>query len=317
MPRWTRPLSATLALCLWSTGALAQQSEPLERVKPGELQSFEDVRIERISPHELSEIVPGLGRSTIATAEGADLPRPLNRQELERLRGIASTRTSLIMALVMPPRPYRQVPMVYIGHAVWVEPAPNQPPVLLSTADWIADARQLFLIDEATAAAMRQHGIPLASQPSPGAHRPSGSGIEDLLKNDADVLIELRAARKEPNLNLAHLVFTSDAATSTHRPSQGWPLHDSSRPAPSMIFAYSPERPDRIEPVQIHDLRSLEEAFQFYLPTTSTAILGAPIFSNTDHLVALNALRHPERSAVGLAVPPGALQHFIESLSER
>ena len=315
MPRWFR-LVVALALVLWSDLALAQEPEPLERVKPGELQSFEDVRIERISPHELSEITPGLGRPQIATAEGADLPRPLNRQELERLRSIASSRTALIMALVMPPRPYRQVPMVYVGHAVWVERTAAQPPALISTADWLADAQQIFLIDNATATAMRRHGIPLASQPSPGASRPSGDGVEDLLKNDAELLIELRAARREPNLNLAHLTFVSDTAAETHRSSQGWPLHATDRPAPPMIFAYSPERPDRIEPVQIHALSTLEDAFQFYLPTTSTAILGAPLFSNSGHLVALNALRHPERGEVGLAVPPGALQHFVESLSE-
>ncbi|TXD38517.1 hypothetical protein FRC98_06445 [Lujinxingia vulgaris] len=299
-----------------ANSAFAQESEPLQRVKPGELQSFEDVRIERIRPHELSEITPGLGRPEIATAESADLPRPLNREELERLRAIANTRTSLIMALVMPPRPYRQVPMVYIGHAVWVQPAPDRAPILMSTSDWLTDAKQIFLIDDATAAAMREHGIPLASRPSPGTSRPSGEGIEDLLKEVGDVLIELRADRREPNLNLAHLSFVSDEAEARSRPQSGWPLHDTSRPAPPMIFAYSPERPGLIEPVQIHDLRTLDEAFQFYLPTTSTAILGAPLFSNTGRLVALNALRHPERGEVGLAVPPGALKHFVDSLSK-
>jgi len=302
------------AVCCGSSVAIAQQSDELQRVKPGELQSFEDISVERISPHELSEIAPGLGRSSIATAETVDLPRPLNRQEMDRLREVATSRTVLIIALIMPARPYRQEYMVYNGHATWVE-TQGAGPALITTADWLADAEHIFLVDDATQVALHKHGVALATEHRVGATRPSSQGIEGLFKNDRDVLIELRATRREPNLNLAHLEFVSEDAAVRTTPEAGWPLHDMSRPAPPMLFSYSPERSELIEPVQVLDARTLDEAYQFYIPNSSTAILGAPIFSNSGRLVALNALRHPERGTIGLAVPPGALSRFVESLS--
>ncbi|RAL21626.1 hypothetical protein DL240_12270 [Lujinxingia litoralis] len=273
--------------------------------------------MKRLSPHQLSEIMPGLTTPRAAGTEPDELPRLLNRQEMEELRQEAAVRTVRIMALVMPPRPYRQEAMVYVGHAAWIgQQADGSHPALISSTDWLQNAQQIFLIDDATRQALRDFGVPLAGDTHPGASRSRKRGISALLKDRPESLVELRATRQEPTLNLARLEFASERHAREHTPATGWQLHDHrSGRVPAQIFSYSPERPEVIEPVIFYDAGGIDEAYQFYVPNSSMAILGAPLFSHSGKLIALNALRNPERADMGLAVPPAALNHFMKSLS--
>ncbi|TDP76784.1 hypothetical protein DFR33_102421 [Bradymonas sediminis] len=118
-----------VGLCVGSpSSATAQQSPGAEN--PGWVRTFDDVSVRHIKPEDLPEASePGAAIGLLRTSS-KDLPRHASQEDLQKLAEKTNARVMRIVAVQIPPRPYRQVPMLFFGHALWVSP-----PALPDTAD--------------------------------------------------------------------------------------------------------------------------------------------------------------------------------------
>lgn len=289
--------------------ALAMPTQaPAQQQEPSPFRSFEDFTVERIRPENIPDYRPGLPQGS-SRQSIADLPRALSGEQMRRVAQIAATTTVRIIAVHTPPKPYRPIPLIYHGHALWTSPATDgSDPVLLSTAHWLQDADAIYLFEP------EQPRQPLSDQDihlSPTLNVPFHQHTvenQNFLKDHEKDLTLLSIERSDAHFNLA--ILTNHTREELSPPKKGLILHNMDYSMPATIFGFTPTLGTTLFPISyIH--HPLEDSLSFYFLTDFTAILAAPILSADGELLAISALRHPENAAWSLAIPPGAIHAFL------
>lgn len=271
--------------------------------------SFDDMNVERIRPDEIPDFHPGLPRGAQTRMDTSDLPRSLSGEQMRKVSHHVASSTVEIVAVQTPPRPYRPTKMIYRGHALWVSPSESgADPVLLTTADWIEEADEIYAVDADASQALSEGGLQLGG-PEPQPLEDFTADATDLLERHRSDLIELQVDGADQHVNLAKLDGAEGVDIAT--PEAGLVLHDMSAVMPGTIFGYSPAIDMTVMPVGYVDSEGLEEAYSFYFMVDFSAILGAPIVGPTGRLIGITALRHPEEPEQTLAIPPGAIHAFL------
>ena len=276
--------------------------------------TFDDVRIERVRPHEIPDFRPGLPRGARTSTNSDDLPRSLTGDQLTRVSDQVAAATVEIIVIQRPPRPYRQTDMVYRGHGIWISPHEDgADPILVATSDWLEGAEAVYAVRGEASQALSRGGVAL------GGHRPQPladvmADRSNLLERHRENLVELEVAHANRHVNLARLVPKRDEAEDElEPPPQGLTIHPMDRILPVSIFAYSPSVSDRVTQIAYQNSQDLDPAYSFYFLVTFRAILGAPVVTGEGRLLAMTALRYPDDPKYSLAIPPGAIHAFVES----
>lgn len=272
-------------------------------------QSFDDVQVERVQPDEIPDFRPGLPDGASSSVRASDLPRTLTGDQLQRVSAHVAASTVEILALSRPPSTYRQTPMVFRGHALWISPSgTGEDPVLISTADWLDDADEIYAIDGDVSQALSRGGLEL------GGHKPQPlddvmADRQALIERHRHDLVALDVEKSNRHVNLARLTTEGDEALDA--PAKGLVLHDMDSIMPGSIFGYSPAVSSDVTPTGYENSDELEREYSFYFLVSFQAILGAPIVTTEGKLLAITALRYPEDTAKSLAIPPGAIHAFL------
>ena len=303
LPAWLAGLAVVVGLGIGEVQAQQDQSQP------GTIQSFENVTVERIRPDQLPDFRPGLPQG-IQSRGLDDLPRALTSGDLDALSATLEEATIPLIAVQMPPRPYRQVEMVYQGHALWIDSGlDDQPPFLITTADWIDQADALFLLPpEPSTSPRRRTQIPTAQLDHTGL----GETITDgrrFLQRHTDRLVPVEVLARDPQVNLAHLQILDPDRLSP--PSTGLRLHSMEHTLPASLFSYSALQDSTVTPVRVLLDQTIPEEYAFYFLTDTPSILGAPLVGADGRLIAISALRFPLDPTLTLMIPPGALHFFV------
>lgn len=313
--------------------ANAQDEAPSKDSRPGWVSSFDDVKTEKIKPADLPP-TPAPGSSTGLKTTGAKLPKPASEQELRAQARAVAPKTLRVVALHTPPRPYRQQPMLYFGHAVWVEaPKSESKPAehkenretdeeldkpakdtrssaLLSSYDWLENADKVYAlptdidVDKKTSA-----GLNLTPAAHVSVSDMSGQkSAQAWLKKNQDDLLELKLHQPDRHRNLVELRGES---AELNAPDEGLTLFDSSGSALYRLYGFSQYAGEFLSAVQIKPDVPKNPALAFYWQTNFSAILGAPLLSSDGKLVALNTIRHPEEDKVFLSIPTIAIATYL------
>lgn len=285
-----------------TSSAFAQDGDP------SPFRSFDEFTVERIRPEQIPDYRPGLPQGS-STQSLADLPRALSSEQMRRVARTAQSTTMQIIAVHTPPKPYRSAPLIYRGHALWTSPHEDgSQPLLITTADWLDEADSIYLFTpDQDARSAPNHDVHL----SPAPHQPfqqHSVANQNFIDDHADELTPLFIERADRHFNLAHLAAHDPEQLSP--PSKGLILHNMDHTMPGAIFGYSPDLGTTILPLN-YIRRKLDDSLSFYFLTDFSAILGAPILGAEAQLLAISALRHPEKPAWSLAIPPGAIHAFL------
>lgn len=312
--RFPRGHLAALAIVVLAQGSGMRSADAQETESRRGSQPFDSVTVERIRPEALPDYRPGLpegsGRRNID-----DLPRNLNAADLETLVAAAETHTFILVAIRMPPHPYRQVEMVYRGHAIAVSPHRNgSEPTLITTADWVEGAESLYLFPAPPNGRGVRDQLPRIQSENTAFDATISNGPRFLAQN-REHLVEVAVRRSDQHVNLAELV-TIDSDPDV-LPDTGLVLHDMARAMPERFFGYSPLSTADMLPGRHITSVTLPEAFSFYFLTDIPAILSAPVLSGNGSLVAITALRLPTNNAFTLTIAPGAIHYFLKTAPGR
>ncbi len=303
----------------------------------GFIQNFDNVTIKRIRPIDLPQTkAPG---SHIAIRTKSDqLPKPASRAQLRKIAARLHSRVVEVVVVQTPPRPYRQVPMVYFGHAVWITPpthtdtkskfarkedAPKKAPVLVTTLNWLRKADHVYVVPPSAAATTGHHIGASRAKTSWQTRRRSlasvtaGSGNQKWLEEHRDELIPVAARHADKYRNLVTLVDAkSDSSNAkAHKlkvPPTGVPLFDAKHKALFRIYGYSPYAGDSLTATSIQPTHPDNAALAYYWQTGYPGVLGAPLVSQDGYLVCLNAFRHPKNAKVFLAIPTPAIASYLD-----
>ncbi len=274
-------------------------------------ESFDEVEVTRVSPDEIPDFRPGLPSQAPSRMDASNLPRTLSGSQLERVSSHVAAATVEIIAVQRPPSHYRQTDMIYRGHALWISASRSgDDPELVSTADWISDASELYAVDGDVSQALSKGGLEL------GGHDPQPlddvmADRRGLLERHRSDLVELQVEESNRHVNLARLAAAEGEEFAG--PETGLILHDMDAVMPGSIFGFSPAVGQTMTPVGYNDSSDLEREYSFYFLVNFRAILGAPIVTAEGRLLAINALRYPEDPKQSLAIPPGAIHAFMQT----
>lgn len=294
-------LAALLAMA--SAQALAQQP-PAQPSKDG-VQRMEEIQVERITPDQLPQ--GRLNEDPRRVVQRANrLPRPPMEEDLKRLGELLKPRVVEVVAIYMPPQPYRQVPMLYRGHAIWVSAKDNgAAPVLVTTHDWLKDAREIYMVPSSMA---RQDNaklghVNIVTLESMGVNK-------ELERFEANKGKYLPLTLEQPDKwrNLTGLKGAKGL------PSTGLKLLDLDSVPLGYLYGYSPIAGGGVIPTTLLQTPPEQEALSYYWQTTYNAILGAPLVNEDGEVVLLNAMLHPRANGLSLAIPPGALRYHVRKL---
>lgn len=287
--RWRESSLLFLLFPLAST-ALAQSP-------PGDgVTRFGKVDVERIRPEDLPT-KDLTRRAHVAIQRPSRLPSPPSRKDLQALSKRLETAVVTITASHIPPKPFRPTPMIYEGHAVWVRPTPTSTPVLLTTADWLQKAQEIYLTP--TTHQDTSRGVPLSAlQP---ARR-----VADFQRKKAR-LPRLTIARRDPWRNLV-LLATPDTITP---PDTALPLFEAETTPLSYTYGYSPALRPSMVATTVTPTPADDPVAAFYYQTPFPATLGAPLVSERGELVMLAAFRSTQNPKLTLAVPPSPILDFL------
>lgn len=274
---------------------------------------FEEIQIEEVSPEDLADGVT-IEDPTRVIKRPTKLPTPPTDQEIAKTREVVSKSIVEIVAIHMPPRPYRQTPRIYRGHGVWITPPASEEsgkagaPILLSTLDWIEGAKELYILPagaEAPKVSKDPSRLPLAETYNLEAVT---AGYEaKTFEKHKHKYKPIKLAVGDRHRNLALLTPPAELV-----PDVGLPLFDVENEALSTVYGYSPQRPGQLTAAAILPSQPENEALSYYFQTSYVGILGAPLVSRDGRVVVINAIHHPEDATRSLAVPPGALRYFVE-----
>lgn len=310
---WTRvarPHACTSALALLVLVAALVAAAPRSAFSQGGSQAgartFDDLTVERIKPDDIpDQASPG---APIGLRTPADkLPKAPTEQDLRRAGQRVASATVRLVAVKTPPRPFRQEPSLSFGHAVRVALEPSSPQAIwLTTLAWLADADRVFVIhgaateSEKTPDWMRARRVPLESITA-------GAAGQAWLDQHADALEPIELLNPDPHRNLVSL--RSDKLTARSDPPLALFAYDSE----ALFFAhgYSPFFGEVLAQTTITPTHPDNPALAFYFQTTFPAVSGAPIVSSDARLVTLTAFRHPDQADLTLAIPTGAIAHYM------
>lgn len=299
-------LAALLYACV-AAPAVAQQKD--EGDGGGWVRSFDEVTIERIKPHD----IPGSSESLAKRFRRVDasrLPEPPTVAELKALADAVGPRVVRVAAVTMPPRPYRQVPQITFGHAVWVSVDAKSTPMLISALHWFRDVREVYVVPDGVATPSDASAeLIKARKRTLSSLQAGGKGDLEWLEDHRDRLVPVNAARPDKHRNLVTL--EAAGATALKPPAGGGlavfdlddPMH--------YTYGYSPYAGPQVIQARVLPAVPDEEALSFYLQTEFTVRLGAPIVTEEGRLVMLTAFFHPEDTARTLAIPPQAIVSYV------
>lgn len=238
------------------------------------------------------------------------LPSPPSRDELSALETMLTGKVVRVIALVMPPRPYRQVPMVYEGHAVWMSQKKDaSAPVLVSTLNWLEGAQTIYLAP-----------LPKTPTSSGTLQRSRIVKLSDLNTTNAGART-LRHIKANPKLYTALTRVSADrqrnlvqlkGVAKPQRLPKGLTTFDAGATPLSYAYGYSPGPTAGLQNAAVLGGQAPQESLQYYLQNTYAGILGAPVVSLQGEVIGLNAMRNPTQATVSLAVPHQALRDFVK-----
>jgi hypothetical protein len=322
LPRHVQVRLRNAALLIAALGILAlpglataqQPGDPgAERESP--FQPFQDHQVERIRPDSLPDIGPLLpSRSTRHSLD--DLPRVMSSADLQRIAETIEATTVPIIAVHRPPQPFRQTEMIYHGYALWisaVDDGEDEPPLLIATADWLVGAEAVYAVvgDEARRGIAADHLDSTSRRPMDIRDVTAGT---DYIERHRDQLVALEIRDLDPFVNLSWLVPDDDTTrASLDVPERGFLVHDMGQAMPGSLFGLGSTL-SSVMPLAYQDSQELPAEYSYYFLTTSTATRGAPIVSPTGRLLGIAAILYPPDPHFSLAIPPGAVHHYLEKI---
>jgi hypothetical protein len=295
---------------LMALPAMANAQQPDKKNKDG-IPRFEELTIERVSPEDLADGVT-IEDPTRVIKRPTKLPRPPSDTELAETRARVSKYVVEVVAIHMPPRPYRQVPRIFRGHGVWITPPGANTPVLITTLDWLEGARELYMLPagESGPDTRKRSRLPATTDTYKLDAMTAGYEAKNFEKHKRKYK-PVKLVVGDRHRNLAML-----SAPSEHTPSTGLELFDVENEALSTVYGYSPQRPEQLTAAAILPSQPQEEALSYYFQTSYVGILGAPLLSRDGRVVVINAIHHPEDATRSLAIPPGSLRYFLKKQTE-
>ena len=301
------PTLLLILLATLPTAALGQEAGEEKRpVDDGAVVRPEGVTVKRIRPQDLPrpeelQVIPGA-----LTQGGRMLPRHHTAADLEALSGALGSRVVKIVALRVPPQPYRQVPMLHEGYAVWVSPRDDGgAPVLLSTMDWLEGARLVLIVPPEVSRAI--DGAPGKSRSMKSAT--AGGRAAQLLAHRQEMIA---AGQRRPDRHRNLVILEPIEEAPDLAPSTGLVLFPSQREPLTHLYGHAPDAANGLRPLSLLQTPSDDDpALAFYARTTQATILGAPIVDLRGRLVLLGALAHPQDPARTLCVPLGAIEAYL------
>lgn len=332
-------LACAVLLTATSHASIAQEKPASTSSRPGWVRTFDDITVQEVKPADLPTATTPPGALS-GYARSEKLPRPATQAELRNAAAHVSPRVIRVVALQTPPRPYRQVPMLYFGHAVWVTPptapsvpgagksrpseptsaaAPPTAPVLLSTWDWLESADVIYALSPETSLEDVQHSPQMPAMTGSAGQRALKSvhntrDANAWLKAHRHALIPLSPAGPDRHRNLVELKAEKDALA---QPKSGLDLFDPLGQALFRLYGFSPYAQDSLIEVQIRAEAPKNPALAFYWQTTFGAILGAPLVAQDARLVALNAFQSPDGDALFMSVPTHAIASYLGAHAQK
>lgn len=305
----------TASLLLGVPGVYAQQGE--DGGERGWVRDFDSVTVEEIKPDKLpSTATPG--ESTGIRTDSDELPEPASRDELEKVVERVDERVVQVVSVQTPPRPYRQVPMLHFGHALWVNAPGAETAALITPLSWLKDADAVYVIPPKVAAESKDQ------EEWRDIHRRSlesvtvGKDGRKWLDKHKDKLVELEAKRPDKHRNLVTLVAPDDndseESASSDRlaaPSKGFELFDVEKEAMFRVYGFTPFFGKSLISTTLLPNHPEEVELAFYWQSSFPALLGAPLVSEQGDLVAINVFRHPKDDDIFLAIPTGAIKSYL------
>jgi hypothetical protein len=297
---------ALLTLTTVSTHAYAQDDER------GWVRKFDSVTVEQVKPDDLPSTVRP-GAETVIRTESDELPKPATQDELKKIVEHVDRRVVQVVSVQTPPRPYRQVPMVHYGHALWITPPDGGKPVLVSPLSWLQEADAVYIMPDEIAedtdadANWKTRRRTLNSVTA-------GSRGEEWLEDHRKKLIPVEPHRPDKHRNLVTLVIGEQAENKKKVvtvPSSGLELFDVKNKALFRLYGYTPFFGTSLTQTTMLPTHPDDTALAFYWQTSYPAILGAPLVSQDGKLVAINTFRHPKEEARFLAIPTGAIASYL------
>ncbi len=274
--------------------------------------NFDNVTIERIRPENLPQASPKMPPAVVYQKDQR-LPGIITQKDLQETGKTVASAVVQIIAIHMPPKPYRQTPMVHRGHAVWLAVEANRPPVLISTLDWLADAQTIYILpaDIGNEFAVRDPNS------SKGAFRSLDSMTvqafdSKIIDRNKDQLIEVRRVQPTIHQNLVQLKPVQP--DKLEMPTRGLTIVNIESALPLQIYGYSPFIAHSLVQTTLIIDEPDDESLSFYMQTTFPGILGAPIVGPDGQVIALNALAYPGKPQISLAVPSSALRTYVFGL---
>lgn len=315
-PFFSKILIAASVLLFAPSPSWAQEAP--RQVRPG-VHNFDEITVEHLRPEDLPR--EGAFRPPpIVDSSVDDLPRMLSVESLRRTRDSVASHTFELIALVQPAPPYRQTPMIYRGHALWVSAKEDQSsPVLISTHDWLEHAQAFYLVPSHVNTP--DNGGQSAGSAGNAGQQAAFRSLESVTSGGIDFrwlqahrnqLIELEISRGDRHRNLS--AFRPRDPARLDRPATGLKVFDVRGQLPPQIFGYSPFISQDLAIATFLRSPPSHESLAFYMQTDFQGILGAPIISPHGHLIALGALRNPYRSGVTLAIPPTSIEAFVKAM---
>ncbi len=293
---------------------LEDEDDEDDEDRPSSFESFDEVRIERVSPGDIPDFQPGLPDDSPSQLRTEDLPRSLSGSELQRVTDHVASATVELIALSTPPAPFRPTPMVWRGHGLWLATEEDgTDPVLVTTADWLDEAEDVYAVVGDIGHALSEGGLDV------GGHRRENltemqSDPQELIQRHRDQLAPLRVDQPNRHVNLTTL--RPDGQPSVSPPTYGLLVHRMDSPMPDAIFGYSPALGRSLVPTGYSPIDDLDEAYSFYFPIHFQAILGAPVVGTHGRLLGITALRYPENPELTLTIPPGAITAYLKSIAD-
>jgi hypothetical protein len=291
-------LAAAIVCC--AAAGWAQQDDD---ERPG-VRQFDDVTVETIRPEELPSTVKP-GAETLIRTESDELPGPVTRDDLQEVLAHLSERVVRVAALQTPPRPYRQVPSLHIGHGVWVSPAEGEPAHLVTPLSWLKEAEEIFVLppDDDTDEALT-NSAPRRSLSSVSA----GQSTREWLDEHEDELVEVELREADEHRNLVELTAKDEALP---QPPSGVDIFDVEHKALFNVYGFSRSAGASMVQTKLLANHPDKISLSFYWQTTFPVILGAPLVSSKGELVALTVFHHPEEEEIVLAIPTTAIRSYL------
>ncbi len=273
-----------------------------------EIPRFEDVTVETVRPDGVPR-AERAGPGQVILRHASRLPSPPNGTELAKLDELARPLVYKLAALRTPPKPYRQDPMVFKGHASWLSArADGASPLLVTSSSWLDGADSVFILppDPRQPRGGVQGGSVSAKFVSFETSRP-GQEARDLLARKGE-LVELVVVRRDAQRNLA--LLAPKEAGALERPARGLTLFPFRERPIAHLFGVSPAASTLLSHAQLAG-RPAHPGLQYYLSSTFSALFGAPLVSTEGEVLTITAGLDPDRPGVSLVVPPGSLSAFV------